>query len=130
MGKSRWSKIVAEISRSENTETPQQIGTAAVAVHSREEQEAGVSESDGFVVLDAHRRSGKADTSSFGRRAGARAVRASRSNKIGEQIGEQLRCLYNDVLTQPIPDRFVELLNKLEESTISPSAEPKAPRES
>jgi len=31
------------------------------------------------------------------------------------QIGRQLRSIYDDVLNQPIPDRFLDLLQKLEE---------------
>jgi hypothetical protein len=32
-------------------------------------------------------------------------------------IGRQLRALYNDVLSQPIPDRFLDLLRKLDEGS-------------
>ncbi|MBN9080819.1 MAG: hypothetical protein J0I16_04930 [Rhizobiales bacterium] len=31
------------------------------------------------------------------------------------QIGRQLKSIYNDVLNQPIPDRFLDLLQKLED---------------
>ncbi len=34
--------------------------------------------------------------------------------EIGEQIGRQLRSVYNDVLAQPVPDRFLDLLRALE----------------
>ncbi len=37
-----------------------------------------------------------------------------RTASIEERLGEELRALYEDVLTQPIPDRFIELLNKLD----------------
>jgi hypothetical protein len=30
------------------------------------------------------------------------------------RIGEQLRSMYDDLLKQPVPDRFVELLRKLD----------------
>ncbi len=33
---------------------------------------------------------------------------------IGEQIGRQLRSVYNDVLAEPVPDRFLDLLRTLE----------------
>jgi hypothetical protein len=39
---------------------------------------------------------------------------------IGDQIGKELRSLYNDVMAQPVPDRFLELLNRLEPRPISP----------
>ncbi|GEM_PF-1880487 len=34
--------------------------------------------------------------------------------EIAEQIGLRLRGIYNDVLMQPIPDRFLDLLRQLE----------------
>jgi hypothetical protein len=34
--------------------------------------------------------------------------------QIQDQLGKQLRDFYQDVLTEPVPDRFIELLNKLE----------------
>lgn len=45
--------------------------------------------------------------------AGARARKAPKP-EIVEQIGLRLRGVYNDVLMQPIPDRFLDLLQKLE----------------
>ncbi|GAC1339467.1 MAG: hypothetical protein NVSMB26_27310 [Beijerinckiaceae bacterium] len=33
---------------------------------------------------------------------------------LGTQIGFQLRNLYDDVLNQPVPDRFLDLLGQLE----------------
>jgi len=33
---------------------------------------------------------------------------------IGEQIGRRLRTVYNDMLAQPVPDRFLDLLRELE----------------
>jgi len=32
-----------------------------------------------------------------------------------DHIGQQLKAVYDDVVSQPIPDRFVELLNQLSE---------------
>jgi len=37
---------------------------------------------------------------------------------LGEHIGRELRGLYEDVVAQPVPDHFMELLNKLEAGTI------------
>lgn len=67
------------------------------------------------------RRGGLVDLSS--RRASARPTGSSSRNEadIGAQIGAQLRNLYDDVLAQPVPDRFLELLNRLETNTISPT---------
>jgi hypothetical protein len=33
---------------------------------------------------------------------------------IQERIGDHLRAMYDDLMQQPVPDRFVELLNRLE----------------
>ncbi|MCP8937252.1 hypothetical protein NK718_01885 [Alsobacter sp. SYSU M60028] len=32
-------------------------------------------------------------------------------------IGQQLRAVYDSVLNQPVPDRFLELLNELDKKT-------------
>jgi len=34
--------------------------------------------------------------------------------QIQDHIGHQLRSIYNDVLNQPVPDRFRELMEKLD----------------
>jgi len=36
---------------------------------------------------------------------------------IGEQIGRRLRTVYNDMLAQPVPDRFLDLLRELEKDS-------------
>jgi hypothetical protein len=41
------------------------------------------------------------------------------SGGVGEYIGRELRGLYDDVVAQPVPDRFLSLLNKLESGAIS-----------
>ena len=43
-----------------------------------------------------------------------RKRRVSRKVPIEDHIGRQLKSLYDDVLSQPIPDRFLELLNELD----------------
>jgi hypothetical protein len=37
---------------------------------------------------------------------------------LGEHIGNELRELYAEVVAQPVPDRFLELLNQLEAGAI------------
>ena len=44
---------------------------------------------------------------------------ANGRSTVGEHIGRELRELYDDVLAQPVPDRFLSLLNKLDASAIS-----------
>ena len=44
----------------------------------------------------------------------ARKAKPSLGGEIRGKIGRQLRDMYEDVLAQGVPDRFVELLNRLE----------------
>jgi hypothetical protein len=37
-----------------------------------------------------------------------------RAANVKDHIGRQLRALYNEVASQPVPDRFMELLDRLE----------------
>ncbi len=43
--------------------------------------------------------------------------RSSRRKEIGARIGSELRALYGEVLCEPLPYRFCELLGRLEEET-------------
>jgi hypothetical protein len=45
--------------------------------------------------------------------AGKNQARLGRD--IQAKIGQQLRAMYDDVLNQGVPDRFTELLNRLEQ---------------
>lgn len=40
--------------------------------------------------------------------------KAASKSEVADQISEHLRTLYDDVLKQPVPDRFLELLRQLE----------------
>jgi hypothetical protein len=40
--------------------------------------------------------------------------RAASKSEITDQIGLQLRSVYDDILAQPVPGRFLELLRQLE----------------
>ena len=45
------------------------------------------------------------------------SLRVKKTNakpEIGDQIGRQLRSVYNDILAQPVPDRFLDLLKNLD----------------
>jgi hypothetical protein len=42
---------------------------------------------------------------------------APRQRDLKDYIGRQLRALYDDVVNQPVPDRFKELLDRLDEKT-------------
>jgi hypothetical protein len=61
---------------------------------------------------------GLAGTKRHGR-AGAQRGRGKSKGDLGEQIAAPLRNLYDDILSQPVPDRFLDLLSQLE--TSSPS---------
>lgn len=39
-----------------------------------------------------------------------RVKKTASKPEIADQIGRHLRSVYNDVLVQPVPDRFLELL--------------------
>lgn len=43
------------------------------------------------------------------------------------KIGEKLKAIYDDVVRQPVPDRFLDLLNKLD-APASGHAEPEGAR--
>jgi hypothetical protein len=57
---------------------------------------------------------GLAGTKRHGRAGGQGKGRGKSKAEFGEQIGFQLRNLYDDVLSQPVPDRFLDLLSQLE----------------
>ena len=42
------------------------------------------------------------------------ALSASDKSRMTEQIGRQLRGMYDGLLNQPVPDRFMDLVKKLE----------------
>ena len=47
-----------------------------------------------------------------------RTVRTRRSKpEIADQIGMQLRSIYDDVVAQPVPGRFLDLLQELERAS-------------
>jgi len=37
--------------------------------------------------------------------------------QVQDHIGRQLRAVYDDLLSQPVPDRFKELMDKLDKKT-------------
>jgi hypothetical protein len=43
-----------------------------------------------------------------------RVKKTAAQPEISDQIGRQLRSVYNDVLAQPVPDRFLDLLKDLD----------------
>jgi hypothetical protein len=44
------------------------------------------------------------------------------NREIQAKIGQQLRAVYNDVVDQGVPDRFAELLGRLDEPTNQPTS--------
>ncbi len=44
----------------------------------------------------------------------SRLKKSSPKAEVADQIGRGLRNVYNDVLSQPVPDRFFDLLRQLE----------------
>jgi hypothetical protein len=47
----------------------------------------------------------------------------------GDAIGKELQNLYDDVVAQPVPDRFLNLLNQLEKNMLSSGLSIGAPGE-
>ncbi len=52
-----------------------------------------------------------------------------RQQDFGDTIGKELQNLYDDVIAQPVPDRFLNLLNQLEKNMISSGMSVGAPGE-
>ena len=52
-----------------------------------------------------------------------RVKKTTAKPEISDQIGRQLRSVYNDLLAQPVPDRFLDLLKDLD--TLVPSNVPR-----
>ncbi|HTZ70491.1 MAG TPA: NepR family anti-sigma factor [Acetobacteraceae bacterium] len=48
-----------------------------------------------------------------------RAVDAGLEGDIQAHLGRQLRALYDEVASQPVPDRFVKLIEELERRSTS-----------
>jgi hypothetical protein len=46
--------------------------------------------------------------------------------EIQSRIGHQLRAMYDDVVRQGVPDRFAELIKKLDDPESSPQGDPTA----
>jgi hypothetical protein len=43
-------------------------------------------------------------------------LKSRRHKSLEAEIGETMRAMYNDLLEQPIPDRFVELLKQIDQA--------------
>lgn len=116
MGKSSRRTIAAALSKSDSRGEGEETTCGPMVT-----QENPLSDHEGLVVLNSRRPPHE-------RSPRPKSRHDVDKNKIGEQIGDQLRNLYNDVVDQPVPERFLELLNRLESDTIS-SASSKAPGE-
>lgn len=46
-----------------------------------------------------------------------RGERARLSREVQQKIGSQLRAMYDDVVSEGVPDRFAKLLKQLDERT-------------
>ena len=58
-------------------------------------------------------------------RDGAAPDAPSIGRDIQSKIGQQLRAMYDDVVSQGVPDRFVDLLNRLERRSDKPQRDDK-----
>jgi hypothetical protein len=125
MGKTSRKSIAADLGKSEIREGEQDVTKGLTPTLAYElstlAHELSTPAHEGLVVLNSRRPPQERSPRSKSRRDAA-------PNKVGEEIGAHLRNIYNDVLEQPVPERFIELLNQLETGTISP-ARPNAPGE-
>jgi hypothetical protein len=119
MGKSSWNTLAADVKNSKNGDDSNKIVSSSA------------SGTDPVVTIDPLRRINsptKSYNSDVKRGRPPSDVTTPRDSKgVSEHIGKGLRELYSDMLAQPVPDRFVELLNRLEASTISPVTKAKRP---
>lgn len=56
------------------------------------------------------------------RASGSKPASKQRPVEFQDAIGKELRHIYDDVVAQPIPDRFLNLLNQLEKNVLSSPA--------
>lgn len=59
---------------------------------------------------------GAKDTAPAGTRRRPPKTGASVQMQVQDHIGRQLRAVYDDLLSQPVPDRFLELLDQLDKT--------------
>jgi hypothetical protein len=55
--------------------------------------------------------------------AGAKPRSGGLDRQIQAKIGQQLRSMYDEVVDQGVPDRFAELLKKLDDAQSTPKSE-------
>ena len=55
--------------------------------------------------------------------AGAKPKSGGLDRQVQAKIGQQLRAMYDDVVDQGVPDRFAELLKKLDGAQSTPKTE-------
>ena len=60
--------------------------------------------------------------------AGAKPRSGGLDRQIQAKIGQQLRAMYDEVVDQGVPDRFAELLKKLDGAQGLPKTEDQEPR--
>ncbi len=122
MGNSSRNNVVIERKNSKNGGECE----AAIASSSR----PGSTGTGTAELVGSYRRGVKAEAPALGDGAMRKSAMGRPSNDIGEQIGRELRGLYADVVSQPVPDRFLDLLNRLETSAIPSPAGTKTPDKS
>jgi hypothetical protein len=60
---------------------------------------------------------GRPEDAPAGRDGAAVQMGAPRQRDVKDYIGRQLKALYDEVANQPVPDRFKELLDRLDQKT-------------
>jgi hypothetical protein len=70
-----------------------------------------------------------AATNGKSRCSSEKAQKRMRNVDFGDAIGKELQNLYDDLVAQPVPDRFLNLLNQLEKNVVSSGLSIGAPGE-
>ena len=122
MGNNSRKTVVIERKKSENGDGREAAGAISSGSESRGTEAA--------VLVGSDRRVVKVETPALGDGAKGRSLMGRPSKDISEQISTELRGLYAEVLFQPVPDRFLDLLDRLETTAIASPAGTKALRKS
>ena len=92
--------------------------TAADLKTARIDNDEGIPVKEAVVLMDRRQERREATQAQLRSEPAPPTQSLAAPGAIGEHIGRELRGMYEDVVSQPVPDRFLELLNKLESGTI------------
>jgi hypothetical protein len=127
MVKNSPENAVARVTSNEDPISAEARHFPGVLPRSMEALSAGLGASAG-----ASRRSNgedRPDGKGVGLCSSPRTTARMRNVDFGDAIGKELQTLYDDLVAQPVPDRFLNLLNQLEKNMVSSGVSSSAPGE-